>query len=105
MRLAREKRALWQIDRELGHAAPRMRADFCAFTRAYSGQTMPRQERIMHGPHQLWRALRRLLMLAVFMTVMVAGGGLDRARHAARQCAGRPAGRGLIKPGGVRVRS
>ena len=87
----REQQALWQIDWELGRSASRMHADFWAFNQVCSAQAMPRQERIVHWWGPLWCALRQLLAPAVFITVVVAGGGLDHARCAARDCSGHTA--------------
>ena len=87
----REQRVLGQIEWELGRSASRIDADFCAFTQVCSAQAMPRQERIMRRREQLWRALRQLLASAVFLTVVVAGGGLDHARGAAKDCSGHTA--------------
>jgi hypothetical protein len=84
----REQQALGQIEWELGRSASRMHAGFCAFTQVCSAQSMPRQERIMHRREQLWRAMRQLLAPAVFIAVVMAGGGLDQARHAAKHCSG-----------------
>lgn len=79
----REQQALWQIEWELGCSASRLHADFCAFNQVWSAQAMPRQESIVHWWGRLWRALRQLLAPAVFVTIVVAGGGLDHARCAA----------------------
>jgi hypothetical protein len=68
---ARQQLVLYQIERVLQAADPRLKSMFAAFARLASPEAMPATEAISGGPSRRWAVMISIMVISVLSLVML----------------------------------